>query len=116
LPDAHRNCPRRHGRQIRKPAFAQLLAPAGFIEFDDLIGGIGLEVGGRIVEGQMAVLADPGKAHIYGVPRNQFAQPLDLSVEIGGVSIDLHEDRLAGQAIHDALAQILPKARAMRHR
>ena len=48
LADAHRDRPLRHGVQCREPALAELLLPAGFVEIDDDIGLLGLEIGRRI--------------------------------------------------------------------
>ena len=54
----------RNFRNIRKPSFAHLLAAASFVEIDDEIGIFGIEIGWRIVEGEMTVLADADKRNI----------------------------------------------------
>src|SRR5207245_7917523 len=41
-----------------EPALADLLPPARFVQGHDEVRGVGLEIGGRIVEGEVAVLAD----------------------------------------------------------
>ena len=68
LADAHGDGVVRNGRKGREPPFAELLPPAGFVERDNDIGVLGVEIGWRIVEGEMAVLADSGKAHRYALP------------------------------------------------
>ena len=55
---------RRHVLEGRKPAFADLLAAAGLVERDDEVGLGGLEVGRRIVERQVRVLADADEGDV----------------------------------------------------
>ena len=58
-----------------EPALADLLAPAGLVERDDEVGLLGVEIGGRIVEGEVAVLAD---ADERDVDRRRTRSPADL--------------------------------------
>ena len=50
----------------REPALAHLLAPARLVELHDQVWLAGIEVGRRVVEGQVAVLADPDKRDVDG--------------------------------------------------
>ena len=50
--------------RIRARALVPLLAAAGLVQRDDDVGGGGGEVGGRIVEGQVAVLADADEGDV----------------------------------------------------
>ena len=68
LADRHRDRLRRHVVDRGEPAFADLLPPAGLVERDDEVRLLGLEIGRRIVEGEMAVLADPDKARRRSAP------------------------------------------------
>src|SRR5260370_126166 len=49
---------------LTKPAVANLLATAVFVKVDDQISGFRLEVRGRIVKCQVAILSDTGKSNI----------------------------------------------------
>ena len=49
-----------------EPAFVDLLRAACLIEFDDQIRFIGFEIGGRIVERQVRILADSDEREIDG--------------------------------------------------
>ena len=51
-------------RDTCEPAFAHLLAAAGFIELDDEIRLVGIEIGGRVVEGEVCILTDAGERNI----------------------------------------------------
>lgn len=53
-------------RERFEPAFADLLTAAGFIEIDEEVGIFGIEIGGRIVEGEVSVLADADESEING--------------------------------------------------
>src|SRR5439155_19842906 len=53
-------------RNVREPAFTHLLAAAGFIESDNEISVLRLEIRRRIVERQMTVFSDAGKSNIDG--------------------------------------------------
>src|SRR6476659_11197663 len=66
LMDRHRNRARWHVGERREPAFAELLAPARFVERHDDVRLARVEVRGWIVEGQVAVLADADKRDVDG--------------------------------------------------
>lgn len=67
LADAHGDGLAGHVVEGGEPAFAQLLAAAGVVELDDEVGFFGLEVGGRVVEGEVAVFADADEGDVDGV-------------------------------------------------
>src|SRR5215210_548103 len=69
-------------------AFTYLLPAAGFIEIDDDIRLLGLEVGGRVVEGEVAVLADADEGHVRPALRNQLAEPPALFARIRCPAVD----------------------------
>ncbi len=46
---------------MREPAFANLLTPARFVEGDDVVDLGGLEIGGWVIECQMAIFSDSNK-------------------------------------------------------
>ena len=48
----------------REPALAELLPAAGVVELDHEVRLLGLEVGRRVVEGEVAVLADAHEGHV----------------------------------------------------
>jgi hypothetical protein len=49
-----------------KPAFVELLAAAGIVESNDGVGLPCVEIGGRIVESEMAVFSDAHEGDIDG--------------------------------------------------
>jgi hypothetical protein len=51
LMDSHADCMRWDFLHACKPAFSNLLFPAGFIQNYHMVCGIGFEVGWRVVEG-----------------------------------------------------------------
>ena len=75
LSDRHRNRARRHIVDRIEPAFADLLAAAGVVEIDDEIRLARVEVGRRIVEGEVAVLADADERDVDGRGRDLVARP-----------------------------------------
>src|SRR3972149_4754179 len=82
LADAHRDSLFGHLCQTGEPAFAYLLLAAGRIQVDDDVWIFGLEVSGRIVEGQMAIFSDADAGHINAYAVDQFPQPLALRLRI----------------------------------
>src|SRR5262245_19793443 len=61
LIDGHRNSLLGHFGQIFEPAFADLLAPACFVETDNDICLVCVEIRRRIVKGEMTILPDARK-------------------------------------------------------
>ncbi len=82
LPDRHGNRLPGNVRQRLKPPLAQLLPPAGFIEVNDDIRRFRLEIRGRIVEGQVSILADAHKGHVDRMLRDQSADTLAFGLQI----------------------------------
>src|SRR5579862_1277467 len=64
LADAHRDRAHGHIGQGLEPAFAELLAAAGLIEIDHDVRFFGFKISGRIVEGQMSVLANADESYV----------------------------------------------------
>ena len=76
-------------------------------------GSCGLEVGGGIVEGQVAVLADTHEGHVDRMRGQELAHPKRLRRGIGRVSLDEVEGARPHPG-HDPLLQVAAKARGMR--
>ena len=76
LADAHRDGLARHVVDRREPAFPHLLFAAILIEVDDDIGCLGVEVSGRVVEGEMTVFADAGETYVDGMGLDLFVERL----------------------------------------
>jgi hypothetical protein len=107
--DADRAC--RHVRDRLEPPFTNLLAPARFVELDDQVGLVGLEVGRRVVEGQVAVLADADERAIDRRLADGGADPAaDLLRVLRAVEQVMPRD--AGRP-DQALLQVALKARRM---
>src|SRR5690606_21594569 len=111
--DRHRDRACRHIFQPRKPAFAELLMPTGVVERDDKIGRRGVEVGWRIVEGEMTVLSDTGEADVDRVASDQGAEPRALGVR-GVLAVDVVKgpDRSRQLAV-EPLPEIATERRGM---
>src|SRR5438876_40843 len=62
LAHGHGNRPLGNVREVREPGLSHLLAAAGLIQVNDEIGFFGLEIRRRVIERQMAILADSDKA------------------------------------------------------
>lgn len=97
------------GPDAVEPALAGLLPATGLVERNQE-GIVGVEIGGRIVKGEGAVFADAHEAQIDGPALQKRVQPRDLDLEIGGVALNRHELRHAGQRLQKALAYVAPEA------
>ena len=64
LADRNRDRTLRHGGKVWKLTLPDLLLTTGFIKLDHQIGLLGHEIRGRVVEGQVGVLADAGESDI----------------------------------------------------
>ena len=64
LVGGHRNGLLRHVVEGGEPALAHLLAAASVVEIDDDVGFTGVEVGGRVVEGDVTVFTDADEADV----------------------------------------------------
>src|SRR5215469_10870701 len=58
LPARHGDRPSGHFVEAAKPAFAKLLLSAGIVQFHEQVRLFGIEISGRVIEGQVAILAD----------------------------------------------------------
>ena len=71
-----------------KPTFAHLLTATGLVEIDHEVGFVGLEVGGGIVEGEMAIFADTYAGDVDRVVADDFSQPLAFGDRVFVISVD----------------------------
>src|SRR3954451_10637020 len=113
-PDRHRDRFGRHIVEGGEPALAELLAAAALIQRDNLVGHRRVEVSRRIVEGEMAVLADAGEHHVDRMGIEHGVDTLDLTLEVRRVALDEVESAELRKAPGEALLQIAPEARRMR--
>ena len=89
LAHRHRNRPLGHLFDPREPALAHLLPAAGLVEANHEVGLFGLEVGRRIVERQVAVLADAHEGHVDRTCREKCRPPDRASASgVGSVAGD----------------------------
>ena len=85
-----------------EPALANLLVAASGIQVHDQVGDLGVEVSGRIVEGDVRIAANADQAHIDGSLADLLGQGLDA---LGGA---VHEVGLTHVGLGDeALLQVL---------
>ena len=102
-----------HRGQVGEPALTQLLAPAGFIEFDRLYPYRVLEIGNRrIVEGDVAVFTDTDASDVHGMALQQRLVLGHLPLRIWGIAID-QVNRCRFHLIEDTLFQVLTEAGRM---
>jgi len=97
LRDGHRDRLCGHLIQRREPALAHLLAAAGFVQCYNQIRRIGLEIGRRVIEGQMAVLAASYSRDINRRGVDQLSQSLALRLKIRRLAIDLDKGTQRGR-------------------
>ena len=114
LADRHRDRARWHVGERREPAFADLLPPARLVERHDDVRLARVEVRGRIVEGEVAVLADADERDVDGRRRERLASgPADELRILLAVEQVRHRD---ARRSDQPLEKILPEARRMRGR
>src|SRR5579859_395992 len=109
----HGDCLARNVIQRREPALAELLPSASLVEFDALVTLRRGKVGRRIVEGEVAVLADAGEGHVDRVCCDQSVEALDLRIDVGGVAPDEVEGAQVGQVGDKPFLEIPAEARRM---
>ena len=114
LADGHRDGLLRHVVEGRKPTFAELLLATGVIEVHHDVRDFGREVGGRVVERKVRILADAGEAEVDRTGGDAVVQALEFGGQILGVAVDRDELRPGGKLTDETFAQILPEARAVR--
>ena len=107
----HRYSLLRNVIECTEPSLSHLLHPTPLIKVHDLVCLICIEVSGRIIERDMAVLADSDDAYVNLILPQLLRQlpdiPLDIALaidEIGRLEIDLG---------NEPLLEILPEARTM---
>ena len=116
LVDTHRNRPPRNVLVRQEPALVELLTPAGLVECNDNIRIFDVEIGGRVIEGKMAVLANSYECDVDRMVPQCVAQTTAFGPFVA-FSIDpvkcLHRHR---QAACKPLPQKAAKRRWMRER
>ena len=92
-----------------KPAFAELLLAACFVELHYDVGVIGGEVGWGIVESQVAILADADEGDVNGMLHDDEAQPMafnfGLRLAIDPVDSSGRHRQLTDEAFPEVLAK-----------
>ncbi len=101
--------PMRNGVEGREPSLAELLAPAGVVERYHDVGIVDLEIGRRIVEGEVRVLADADAGDVDLGRGQQGGVAAALLLRVGGVAVE-QVDGAEGQAVEEPLAQVAPEA------
>ena len=93
--------------EIAEPAFADLLLAAGVIEIDDDVRIGDLEIGGRIVEGEMAIFADAGEGNIDGRAGDGGVDAANEVAGIGGgiEKVMIGDAGLADKALFEEFAE-----------
>lgn len=99
----------RHAVDGGEAAFADLLLAAGAVELNQFDGARVVEVGdGRVVEGDMAVLADAETAEVDGLCPQQFGVTRAFGERFGAVAAQVVEGA-GGQALVDAFPEEAPE-------
>ena len=114
LADRHTDRPPGNVRNLAKPALADLLSAAGFIELDNREWLLGLEIRGRIVERQMPVFAD---AHERNVRLPQFQLFACSANHLVGFAFAVEQVIVPyTHFVDQALKKVSAEARRMRRR
>src|SRR5215469_16167916 len=114
LPDRHTDRLPGNFRNLAKPALSDLLAAAGFIQFDDQEWLLGLEIRGRIVERQMPVFADANKRNVHLSQAQLFASTANHLVRFA-FAVEQVIARYA-HLVDQPVKKVSAKARRMRRR
>src|SRR5581483_9147870 len=102
--------------QRRKPAFPELLLATRFIEIDDQVRLFRLKIRRRIVEREMAVLADTDEGDVDVFLPDQVPQPLAFTMRIFlGIDVMKRRQRQRQFAV-ETLPEVFSERRAMRYR
>src|SRR5712691_5152782 len=110
LADRHRDRPPGHVLQALEPALAELLPAARLVEPHHDVRLLGREIGRRVVEGEVAVLADADEGQVDLAAADQLAHAARLRLRIRPVTLDEMES--AGMdAVGEALLQVTAEAR-----
>lgn len=108
LAGAHRDGLPGNILQGLEPPLAHLLLLAPLVQLHHLVGKVGLEVGRRVVEGDMGVLPDADDPHVHHLPPQFGTQGGDVLLHIA-----LPVDEVGGLQVHlgyEALLQVLAEA------
>ena len=90
-----------------------MLPAAGFIQLEYEVRLVGVEVRGRVVERQVAVLPDAAEADRHGVVGDDAAHALGLGLGVVlGVEVVERRDGV-GQLAVEAFPEVLPEARGV---
>src|SRR5712691_7507264 len=109
LADRHRDRPLGHVLQAREPAFAELLPAARLVEPHHDVRLLGREIGRRVVEGEVAVLADADEGEVDLAATDQLADAARLRRWIRPVALDEVEGTRV-DAVREALLEVAPEA------
>ena len=101
-----------HVADRREPPFAHLLTATRIVELDDEIRALGVEIRGRIVECEVAVLADADERDIHRLRRPAFGRDPRTPRAASPLTVDQMERYDSGR-FNQPFAQVLPKARRM---
>ena len=74
------------------------------IEVHHDVRDFGGEVGGRVVEGEVRILANTSETEVDWAGGDAVVQALELSAQIRGIAIDRDELRLRGKLADEAFA------------
>src|SRR5881275_1837506 len=110
--DLHGNRPLGNVREVREPGLSHLLAAAGLIQVNDEIAFFGLEIRRRVIERQMAILADSDKGDV-----NRCCGQLlrDFANRLRNISVTLKKVILVNFSFpNQTLEEVFPKAGGMR--
>src|SRR5690606_31424348 len=113
LVNRHRDGAHRYGVEVLEPSLAQLLTAARLVELDEDVGIGGFEIRRWVVEGEMAVLADAGKADMDVARPDRAVQPLALCCGVGRITGNHLELPDAADLVEEALLQVAAEARRM---
>src|SRR5690606_34551715 len=102
----HADRPAGDGSQAGEPALAELLPAAALIEIDDQVGLPGDHVGGRIVEGEVPILADTEQQHIDRTGADERTQAAAFGGRIGGIAADAVEGAQVAHGGDEALLEV----------
>lgn len=99
--------------EIGEPTFADLLAAAGFVERDDDVGLVGVEIGGGIVESEMAILADADEGDVDGSGSDGGGGAAN---DVGGIFFAVEEMNLSDAGFGDeSILKEFAEASGMSH-
>ncbi len=96
-----------------EPALAELLFSAGIIEVDNEEGFLGVEVGGRVVEGEVPVFTDADKGDVDGMVADDVAQPRAFLARVGLAFDPVGGGQGCGELGNEAVFQVFAERSGM---